>query len=89
MVYISVYDAPLEAKHIYFGGSNPLILFKLELKFLNPFLPIFYNKHNNIWTRIDLMSHFPSIDLMPPPLGVENVKIRENSEKIRGPPGDP
>ena len=24
-----------------------------------------------------------------PPLGVENVKIRENSEKIRGPPGDP
>ena len=21
----------------------------------------------------------------PPPLGVENVKIRENSEKIRGP----
>ena len=23
----------------------------------------------------------------PPPLGVENVKIRENSEKIRGPPG--
>ena len=28
----------------------------------------------------------------PPPsplLGVENVKIRENSEKIRGPPGVP
>ena len=25
-------------------------------------------------------------DLMTPPLGVENVKIRENSEKIRGPP---
>ena len=24
-----------------------------------------------------------------PPLGAENVKIRENSEKIRGPPGDP
>ena len=32
--------------------------------------------------------HFPRIgsdDLPPPPpLGVENVKIRENSEKIRG-----
>ena len=25
----------------------------------------------------------------PPPLGAENVKIRENSEKIRGPPGVP
>ena len=25
----------------------------------------------------------------PPPLGVENVKIQENSEKIRGPLGDP
>ena len=25
----------------------------------------------------------------PPPLGIENVKIQENSEKIRGPPGDP
>ena len=24
-----------------------------------------------------------------PPLGVENVKILKNSEKIRGPPGDP
>ena len=29
-------------------------------------------------------------DLMTPsPLGVENVKIQENSEKIRGPPEDP
>ena len=25
----------------------------------------------------------------PPPLGVKNVKIQENSEKIRGPPGIP
>ena len=24
---------------------------------------------------------------MTPPLGVKNVKIRENSEEIRGPPG--
>ena len=24
-----------------------------------------------------------------PPLGIENVKIQENSEKIRGPPGGP
>ena len=32
--------------------------------------------------------HFPSIgsyDPPSPPLGVENVKIRDNSEKIRGP----
>ena len=37
------------------------------------------------------LPHFPSIgsdDPPPlPPLGVENVKIRENSEQIRGPPG--
>ena len=34
-------------------------------------------------------AHFPSIgsDDPHPPLGVENVKIQENSEKIRGPPG--
>ena len=32
-------------------------------------------------------AHFPSIgsDDPSPPLGVENVKIQENSEKIRGP----
>ena len=37
-------------------------------------------------------SHFLSIgseDPPLPPLGVKNVKIQENSEKIRGPPGDP
>ena len=34
--------------------------------------------------------HFPSIGSDdPPPVGVENVKIRENSEKIRDPPGAP
>ena len=38
--------------------------------------------------------HFPSIGsddppTSPPPLGVKNVKIQENSEKIRGPPGVP
>ena len=37
-----------------------------------------------------IISHFPSIGSEdPPPLGVKNVKIQENSEKIRGPPGDP
>ena len=38
------------------------------------------------------IAHSPSIgsdEPPPPPLGVENVKIQENSEKIRGPPGDP
>ena len=39
------------------------------------------------------VAHFPSIgsdDPPPsPPLGVKNVKIQENSEKIRGPPGGP
>ena len=37
-------------------------------------------------------AHFPSIgsdDPPPPPLGVKNVKIREHSEKIRGPLGVP
>ena len=38
-------------------------------------------------------SHFPSKGSddppLPPPLGIENVKIQENSEKIRGPPGGP
>ena len=42
---------------------------------------------------IDLHAHFPSIGSddppPPPPLGVKNVKIQENSEKIRGPPGGP
>ena len=35
------------------------------------------------------LSHFPSLgsDAPPPLLGVENVKIRENSEKIREPRG--
>ena len=36
--------------------------------------------------------HFPSIgsdDPPPPPLGVKNVKIEENSEQIRGPLGVP
>ena len=37
----------------------------------------------------DWEPHFTSMgsDDPPPPLGVENVKIRENSEKIRGPRG--
>ena len=39
-----------------------------------------------------LFSHVPSIGSVdqvdPPPIGVENVKIQENSEKIRGPSGD-
>ena len=38
---------------------------------------------------VDKRTHFPSIgsdDPPPPPLGVEKVKIRENSEKIGGPP---
>ena len=43
--------------------------------------------------RTDMrVPHFPSIgseDPHLPPLGVKNVKIQENSEKIRGPPGDP
>ena len=34
-----------------------------------------------------LFSQFPRIGSDDPPLGVENVKIQENSEKIRGPPG--
>ena len=29
------------------------------------------------------------VNQLLPPLGVKNVKIQENSEKIRGPPGDP
>ena len=33
----------------------------------------------------ELMTHLPPL----PKAGVENVKIRENSEKIRGPPGFP
>ena len=36
-------------------------------------------------------AHFPSDgsddQSPPPPVYVENVKIRENSDKIRGPPG--
>ena len=36
--------------------------------------------------RSSAFPHFPSIGSDDPPLGVENVKIRENSEKIRGPP---
>ena len=42
--------------------------------------------------RSETGTHFPSIRSDDPPpssLGVENVKIQENSEKIRGPPGDP
>ena len=40
-------------------------------------------------SNLDLTAErFPKDD-PPPPLGVENVKIRENSEKIRGPPGVP
>ena len=38
---------------------------------------------------VEVVAHSPSIgshDLPLPPLGVENVKIRKNSEKIRGPP---
>ena len=41
-----------------------------------------------------LIAHFPGIGSddpppLPSPLGVENVKIRKNSEKIRGLPGVP
>ena len=41
---------------------------------------------------LSITGNFLPKDLMTPPsppLGVENVKIRENSEKIRGPPGVP
>ena len=37
--------------------------------------------------KVPLFTHFPSIG--SDDLGVENVKIQENSEKIRGPLGDP
>ena len=36
-----------------------------------------------------IIGNFLVKDLMTPPLGVKNVKIQENSEKIRGPPGGP
>ena len=51
------------------------------------FLSYLYNSVRNL---IPTFSHFPSFgsDDPPPPLGVKNVKIQENSEKIRGPPGD-
>ena len=46
--------------------------------------------HTYLFNRVadflvsDLMTPSP-----PPPIGVENVKNRKNSEKIRGPPGVP
>ena len=43
------------------------------------FLVLFFRKKISTSLVWDLMTP------PPPPLGVENVKIRENSEKIRGP----
>ena len=40
-----------------------------------------------IYVFIYSVGNFLPNGLVPPPLGVRNVKIRENSEKIRKPPG--
>ena len=40
-------------------------------------------------TTFNYQDFIPTYLRLPPPLGVKNVKIQENSEKIRGPPGDP
>ena len=46
-----------------------------------------YNKRKGLKVSSGgkIFAHFPSIGSDDPP-GVENVKIRENFEKIRGPP---
>ena len=72
-------------------GLDPLSILYLSVtypfaipSFIYPFSVLGFEKYSS--------THFPSMisdDPLPLPLGVENVKCRENSEKIREPPGGP
>ena len=58
-----------------------------KIKIVSNDIGIFFNMKTENAKYEKKGTHFPSIG--SDDLGVKNVKIQENSEKIRGPPGDP